>query len=130
MTSSSRDNIIQRMFNFSAKELEQAILERVLIDAPPLDEIIYKLVELLGINKVEAVGLLGISSAQEISKATITVDVLDRPTRRLKCLLVSPKSLEKEAPASGSRNPKECSRVLVRLTCCKLGLVWTGSNKS
>jgi hypothetical protein len=78
MTSSSRDNIIQRMFNFFAKELEQVILERVLIDAPPLDEIIYKLAERLGINKVEAVGLLGISSAQEISKATLTVEILDR----------------------------------------------------
>jgi uncharacterized protein (DUF2384 family) len=78
MTSRTRDNIVQSIFDLSANELEQAILERTVIGQPPLNEIINKMAELLGINKVDVVSLLGISSAQEISKATVTTDVLDR----------------------------------------------------
>lgn len=78
MTSSIRDTIVERIFNLSAKELEAIILEKTVIDQPPLDEIIYKLAKLLGINNVEAIGLLGISSAEEISDWTVTIDVLDR----------------------------------------------------
>jgi uncharacterized protein (DUF2384 family) len=78
MTSKTRDNIIQSIFNLSAKELEAIILEKTVIDQPPLDEILNKLAELLGIDKAETVVLLGIGSAEEISKMTVTVDVLDR----------------------------------------------------
>lgn len=74
----TREIIVQEVFNLSAKALEQAILEQTVIGHTSLDALASELAELLGIGKVEAVGLLGVSLARKTRNPNVNVDILDR----------------------------------------------------
>lgn len=74
----TREDLFEQVLNAAPDDVADAVLRQTIIGESSVEQVLARLADLLGVNKTEALAVLGISRSRKSKNPAMNVELLDR----------------------------------------------------